>query len=306
VEYEQLLRRKAEVVERHGGWRHDNIHLGAGVFTIAPGPVGREWRVEQVLQIAGDLVGGSFEGLRVLDLGAGEGMFALELAAKGAEVVALEARQASVEKIAFAAEALGLDGVEAVRDDVRNVSRERYGAFDLVLCLGILYHLDAPDVFDVASRMAGVCRRAAIVETHFSLRPRTQVRHDGGEYWGLRYREHDPGSGLPERAAELRASIDNPESFWPTRPSLYNLLADAGFSSVLETRIPRYAGTSDRTILVAFRGRPPTLHAVPRLPGGLELRWAERESTRPLLLQRGPLFRAVRRITPAWLRRALG
>jgi hypothetical protein len=51
--------------------------------------------------------------------------------------------------------------------------------------------------------------------------------------------EHPAGSDPAAKARNLRASLDNPASFWLTAPSLFNLLADAGFSSVLEVRMPR-------------------------------------------------------------------
>jgi hypothetical protein len=53
---------------------------------------------------------------------------------------------------------MGLPNVEFVTDDVRNFSRERYGAFDVVICSGILYHLPGKDGCRfrfVADSMAG-------------------------------------------------------------------------------------------------------------------------------------------------------
>ena len=43
--------------------------------------------------------------------------------------------------------------------DVRGLDRASHGKFDVVLCLGILYHLDHPDVFGFVEQMASVCRR---------------------------------------------------------------------------------------------------------------------------------------------------
>jgi hypothetical protein len=53
---------------------------------------------------------------------------------------------------------MGLPNVEFVTDDVRNFSRKRYGAFDVVICSGILYHLPGKDGCRfrfVADSMAG-------------------------------------------------------------------------------------------------------------------------------------------------------
>ena len=77
-------------------------------------------------------------GLRILDLACLEGLFSLELAMQGARVVGVEIREGNLTKARFAAEALGVSGVEFVRDDVRNVDAGRYGRFDVILCSGIL------------------------------------------------------------------------------------------------------------------------------------------------------------------------
>jgi hypothetical protein len=34
---------------------------------------------------------------------------------------------------------------------VRNLSEQRYGRFDVVLCVGLLYHLNEPDVLELLS-----------------------------------------------------------------------------------------------------------------------------------------------------------
>ena len=49
-----------------------------------------------------------------------------------------------------------------MQDDVRNLSVEKHGEFDVVLCLGNLYHLGAPDVFSFAARLSEVCRRSVL------------------------------------------------------------------------------------------------------------------------------------------------
>ena len=86
------------------------------------------------------------EGLRILDLGCGEGIYSIELARHKAQVVAMDGRETHLEKVRFIKRALSLDSLEVVQDDVRNLSLAKYGKFDVVLCLGILYHLKAPDV----------------------------------------------------------------------------------------------------------------------------------------------------------------
>jgi SAM-dependent methyltransferase len=300
----ELEARKRELVARVGDWESDNIHLGDGVYTmgqeVTGGPAAR---LPAILQVAADVCAAPLARLTVLDLGAAEGIFSIELARQGAKVVAIEGREAPLERARFVKEELELTGLELFRDDVRNLSPERYGEFDLVLCLGILYHLPAPDVFELVRQLARVARRAAIIETHVSLAPRASVTHDERRYFGRIYHEHDPSSSPEERRRESRASLDNPRSFWLTRPSLYNLLAHAGFTSVLEVRFPRALAIRDRLTLAAIKGERRQALSAP----GPAYRddWREGEMLAPRLLEAEPVRRALRRVVPARARRFL-
>jgi tRNA (mo5U34)-methyltransferase len=80
-------------------------------------------------------------GKRVLDIGAWDGWFSFELERRGANVVAVDVREFPT--FLEAREALG-SKVEYCIDDVTNLTPERYGTFDIVLLLGVLYHLKHP------------------------------------------------------------------------------------------------------------------------------------------------------------------
>jgi 2-polyprenyl-3-methyl-5-hydroxy-6-metoxy-1,4-benzoquinol methylase len=114
--------------------------------------------LRRIVQTAGDLLGYPFDGRRVLDLACLEGQLAIEFALQGANVVAIEGGAVNLEKAKFAADALGLKNVELLLGDVRDLSVKRHGKFDLILCLGILYHLDAPDVMEFVQRIADSCQ----------------------------------------------------------------------------------------------------------------------------------------------------
>ena len=160
--------RRDEVAERHGPWTSHDIQLAEGLST-RPGGADLD-RLRRCLQIASDLLRRPLGELRVLDLGALEGQYAVEFAAHGAAAVAIEGREANIEKARVAKEALGLDRLELLQEDVRALSRERHGAFDVVLCIGLLYHLDADDVFPFLGQLADVCDGVLILDTHVALR----------------------------------------------------------------------------------------------------------------------------------------
>lgn len=246
---EHLERGRAAVVERYGPWSANNIDLGHGVHTMAPGLVGvAEERVDRIIQVVLDSAGGSVGGWRVADLGCYEGAFAVELAKRGAEVLAVDGREQHVAKVRFAKEALGLDTLQAIVADMREFELTEYGEFDIVLCLGLLYHLPAPAVVRLVEQMHGACRRFAVIETQVSLKARHTIHQGGHDYAGAFAREDSrfPGAALSDEPA-----------FWPTRPALLNLLQAVGFTSVLECLnpvIPALAAYRDHLTLVAMAG----------------------------------------------------
>ena len=178
-----IRREQAELEARYGAWTAHNIRLADGVYTLSEAPAGDEVKLRRVAQIVSDTFAGGIAGLRVLDLACLEGMYALEFARRGAEVVAIEGREANLEKARFAARALGLE-VDFRLGDVRELTRQDHGQFDVVLCLGILYHLDAPDVFRLLERMAEVCRRALVIDTSVAARGNEERSHSGQSYRG--------------------------------------------------------------------------------------------------------------------------
>ena len=136
-------------------------------------------KVRRILQITRDLASKPFDRLRILDLGCGEGAYAIEAGLRGSEVLALDARTERMDKGAACAKRHGLTNVRFVQEDVRNISQETFGSFDVVYLLGLLYHLDAPDVFAVLERIYVLCGEALLIDTLISLNPQDHVPHGG-------------------------------------------------------------------------------------------------------------------------------
>lgn len=262
----EIKKRKAEIVRTYGVWTAHNIHLGDGVYTL--GPDREADKLQRIVQIVSDLSKRPFEQLRVLDLGSLEGGYAVELARRGAEVVAVEGRRDNLEKILFAKDVLGLTRFEVIHDDVRNLGNRRLGGFDVILCLGLLYHLDFPGVVSLIKQIAEDCRGFAVFDTFVGFGRLQRFEHSGQKYWGRVIREHLPQSSKEERLADKWASLDNPESVWITRNSLYNLLHDVGFTSAYECNLPtELSKPADRLTVVAVKGQAETLLAMPRVNG---------------------------------------
>jgi tRNA (mo5U34)-methyltransferase len=124
-----------------GPWFH-NLHFPDGRQTAPDHPLGDfpacKWR-----QIA-DGVPGDLRGARALDIGCNAGFYAFELAARGADVLAIDVDEHYLRQARWAAAVLDPEHrVVLQRGSVYDLAdvEER---FDIVLFLGVLYHLRHP------------------------------------------------------------------------------------------------------------------------------------------------------------------
>jgi 2-polyprenyl-3-methyl-5-hydroxy-6-metoxy-1,4-benzoquinol methylase len=263
VDREQIKKRRGELIERDGPWTAHNFQLADDLYTFTQDQekfdlqlFNHALHLKRVLQVVSDVIPKPIAELRVLDLACLEGLYGLEFASHGAEVIAIEAREPNIAKARFAGEALGLNNISFVQDDVRNLNVAKYGEFDVVLCLGIFYHLTVPDVFLFCERIFEVCKRLAIVDTHIALESNASYLHNQREYFGWTFREHATDASEEDRLKNLWASIDNETSFWFTRPSIYNLLANVGFTTAYSCNVPALPSKgADSDTLVAIKGQ---------------------------------------------------
>jgi SAM-dependent methyltransferase/uncharacterized protein YbaR (Trm112 family) len=169
----------------------------------------------------------SLQDKRVLELGCLEGGHSLALSALGPrELVAVEGRPANYVRCCVIKNLFALDTVRFRLDDVRQVTPERYGTFDVVVAMGVLYHLPDPHAL-----LANLPRLADTVylSTHYANdkhpqhSPEAHLETPWGRFRGKRYNEYglaDPLSGLEEH------------SFWLRQDDLLEMCRRAGFSTV--------------------------------------------------------------------------
>jgi SAM-dependent methyltransferase len=300
---------KEDLIRRFGPWTADNVDLGGGLYTIDAKASERAEILRRLMQVIVDIAHRPLRELRVLDLACLEGLYGIELALRGARVVGIEAREANIEKARFVKRTLDLSGLELVQDDVRNIAGAKYGRFDIVLCAGILYHLDVPDVFHFIEHIYDIASDFAIFDTHVSIAARHVELHNGRKYFGRFLTEHYPGSSANEKETRLWSSVDNNKSFWFTKPSLLNFLSHTGFTSVYECHNPSTVhGMADRVTLVAIKGTRKPVVCCPVVNSQREADWPEKLMQRNHPNQQISLRSATERVVtlmPASARRAL-
>ncbi len=101
-------------------------------------------------------------GKRVLDLGTRDGFFAFECERRGAEVVAVDHAEMDLTGFSAARQIYG-SRVEYLQANVYDLDPGRLGVFDVVLFLGVLYHLRHPLL--ALDRLRPLCRSLLIVES---------------------------------------------------------------------------------------------------------------------------------------------
>ena len=286
------------LTQEHGEWSYD-IPLPFGIWTRGNEGV-PHGRLRRLVQAATDACGGSLTGRRVLDLGCLEGLFAIEFAKHGATAVGIEIRESNLAKARLCKAALELPNLDFVQDDVRNISVEKYGKFDVIICSGILYHLQEQAGFELMRSMFDMSDRAVIVDTHVALDGTQVAEHRGVSYQGSTYREHADGSSQSDRARRLWASWDNTTSFWLTRSSLVNLMLDCGYTSVYECLMSppherdRASKMHDRCTLMALKGSKVEIHMNPRA-NEEDRRWREGALSYGVSARVGEVLRAIER-----------
>jgi 2-polyprenyl-3-methyl-5-hydroxy-6-metoxy-1,4-benzoquinol methylase len=275
----ELQTRLTNHIRQYGDWTV-NICLPHGLWTQGHEGV-PQTRLKRVLQIIRDISLKPLTDSRILDLGCLDGLYSIEFALQGADVTGIEIREANLRRALFSTDSYDLTNVKFIQDDVRNISRAKYGSYDIILCSGILYHLPVPDVFVFVEKMYEMTDRAIIIDTHISLNPSTSTSYNGILYHGQVIREHGEKDIKEIKEKRVISSIDNTTSFVFSRPSLINLLSHAGFSSIYECFNPPHLKFGlpglehiNRCTFVAIKGQHCSLHTSP-LANTLQEDWPE-------------------------------
>lgn len=159
-------------------------------------------------------------GLRVLDIGCRDGFFSFEMEKRGAEVVAADYANPKSTGFAIAAEILGSRLSYQVKN-VYNVDPEKDGVFDVILFLGLLYHLRNPML--AIDRLRSVLKPSGLLFVSTHLASDTKVRDLESPVWQFLPRDSFGGDGT--------------NKWVPNLPGLTLALEESSFK-VLDTFVP--------------------------------------------------------------------
>lgn len=118
-------------------------------------------RIQMIQSVLDPIYQDTFHQATILDLACNQGYFALHFAQKGYKhVLGLEARESLIQDAQMIREVKGLTNISFGHADVTKSDLTEYGQFDIVLMMGLIYHLEDP---------IGAIRKASEVTKHVLL-----------------------------------------------------------------------------------------------------------------------------------------
>jgi tRNA (mo5U34)-methyltransferase len=207
-------------------WFH-NLHLPDGRQTAPDHPLGDfpAFKWEQVASILPE----DMRGMRALDIGCNAGFYSLALARRGAEVVGIDVDPHYLRQAAWARARFGIDPAHfsLARMQVYDLARMR-GSFDVVLFLGVMYHLRYPLLaLDLVAEKVGglLVLQTLTMPGEEVIVPPPDLR------LGERERMLEPG--WPRMAFIERRLEDDPTNWWaPNRACVEAMLRSAGLDPI--------------------------------------------------------------------------
>ncbi len=99
-----------------------------------------------------------------VDLACHQGYFSVHLANTGVEsVLAIDARTVHIEDTQLISRVLELENINTLQSDVHLLDTDALGQHDIVLCFGLIYHLEDP--IGALRKARALCKDVCIIET---------------------------------------------------------------------------------------------------------------------------------------------
>jgi tRNA (mo5U34)-methyltransferase len=121
-------------------------------------------RWQMVQSCLDERLGNGHTGLAALDLASHQGWFSVNMARSGfSTVLGIDARESHVEDSQLIRDIYGLDHLSFQQGDIHLLDEQQLGQFDVVLMLGLLYHLENP--IGALRVCRALCKNLCLIET---------------------------------------------------------------------------------------------------------------------------------------------
>lgn len=185
-------------------------------------------REKYILDPVVKLYGGSLKGKRVLDLGCNSGFWSLGAIEKGADfVLGIDARSMFIEQANFVFEVKKVDKsrYKFIVGNILDIDFREFGTFDIVLCLGLLYHVNKPML--LVEKIAKANSDVFVIDT--------RVSNTSGSCMEILFDYEGPDS-----------YVDCKLVMQPTKRAVFDIVKAFGYSAVmLKPPFTHYEGVWD-------------------------------------------------------------
>jgi tRNA (mo5U34)-methyltransferase len=173
-----------------------------------------------------DLSGGSLKGKRVLDLGCNAGFWSLKAIEAGCDfVLGIDGRAMHIAQanLVFEAKSVETSRYHFIEDDIFVAPLQSFGTFDIVLCLGLMYHVSKH--VDLMEKITTVNSDVLLIDTDLDMMP--------GSYFRARWESTDKPLHATDRGFVMS----------PTQGAVVELVRAFGYEvAVLRPQLSDYSG----------------------------------------------------------------
>ena len=232
-----------------GGWQFP-FDFGHGIVAPTYSPVQSElhpWRRDVMLRELDKIYSGCYAELSVLDIGSCEAAMAVALWQRGVrDITCVEVRPNNIAKAKFVSAHFGAE-IKHVEEEVEKFLVRDTRTYDLVLFMGLLYHLIDP--FIIMRRIGEKTLETMVIETVLACPSSLAFANDP---------VYSPTKAAffirqDNVASHTAGTIDL--ELWPTPEAFFALIRHAGFAGFLKADYgpepPRYFSTDERILGIA-------------------------------------------------------
>jgi tRNA (mo5U34)-methyltransferase len=224
-------------------------------------PAVHRTRSELIEPVARAALAAAGPGASAIDLACNEGWFSHQLLEWGAQrVVGVDVRAHNIQRATLLRDHYGIapQRLQFVTADALELDVDEFGRFDVVLLLGLIYHLERPlEAIRVARRLSN---RVCVIESQLTRQDRPIVYGDGTPNVYLQA-EASFAAWVENRPENPVASTEGVMSLVPNRAALESMARWAGFADVqlltAESHHDLQYVAGDRGIIAATVGGEP-------------------------------------------------